>query len=351
MHILQLNTEKGWRGGERQTLYGIEGLRSQEVSVELLARKGSPLALKASALGIPVHEAENRLLALSFLMRQGSRFDILHAQTAQGQSLALLTQAWHRRPVVYTRRVDFQPKGWFARWKYRRTERTVAISHAIAAIVRGLCPRPVEVIPSVVRPEAVSASAVAALRASLAPSGEKIIGTTAAMVPHKDPMTLVRAVVALWRMRQDFKFLHLGEGPLRPQVEEEVRRAGLQGIYLTPGFQEDIAPYFGLFDCFVMSSMQEGLGSSVLDAFLHRVPVVSTDAGGLKELVEGRGLLCGVGDAECLARSMDRMLEGDQVAERYREKAFAHVTAHHGIESAARRYIGLYRNILSDRTG
>jgi glycosyltransferase involved in cell wall biosynthesis len=46
---------------------------------------------------------------------------------------------------------------------------------------------------------------------------------------------------------------------------------------------------YSLFDVFVMSSKNEGLGSSVIDAFLNQIPVVSTDAGGLKELVMNRG--------------------------------------------------------------
>ena len=351
MRILQLNTESGWRGGERQTVYSIKGLLGQGASVELLARAGSDLARRAAELRVPVHAVENRLLALAFLMRHGTRFDVLHAQTAQTQSLAVLAKPWHRRPVVYTRRVDFRPKGWLARWKYSRTDRVAAISQAIAAIVRDLSPHPVEVIPSVIEAQPVPEAAAATLRRSLGLEGRKVVGVTAAFDSHKDPMTLVRAVRELSGMRRDFTLLHLGEGPLKAQVEEEIRRAGLEDLYLTPGFQEEIAPFFKLFDCFVMSSRMEGLGSSVLDAFLHRVPVVSTDAGGLKELVQGRGLLCPVGDAHCLARSIGRVLDGEETANAFRDKAYAHVIAHHGLEPAARRYMALYGALLAGKEG
>ena len=43
MHILQINTEKGWRGGERQTLLSMEGLRDAGVTVTLLCIKNRPL--------------------------------------------------------------------------------------------------------------------------------------------------------------------------------------------------------------------------------------------------------------------------------------------------------------------
>src|SRR3546814_10999932 len=63
-------------------------------------------------------------------------------------------------------------------------------------------------------------------------------------------------------------------------------------------------------DLFVLTSTSEALGSSVLDAFLYSVPVVSTNAGGLAEvLADGRGLLCEVGDHLAIAQAMARVLE------------------------------------------
>src|SRR3546814_16565040 len=67
-------------------------------------------------------------------------------------------------------------------------------------------------------------------------------------------------------------------------------------------------------DLFVLTSTSEALGSSVLDAFLYSVPVVSTNAGGLAEvLADGRGLLCEVGDHLALAQAMARVLDADEL--------------------------------------
>src|SRR3546814_12233300 len=105
-----------------------------------------------------------------------------------------------------------------------------------------------------------------------------------------------------------FVLLHLGAGgdaeaPARALVQE----LGLQGHYLFAGFQAGIEDLYRLMDVFVLSSRHEALGTSVLDAFLYSVPVVATDAGGLKELLaQGRGLLCPVGDHDALARSEER---------------------------------------------
>ena len=82
---------------------------------------------------------------------------------------------------------------------------------------------------------------------------------------------------------------------MRPALEAEVKRLDWEKNYRLMGFVQDVIPWFGVFDLFAMSSREEGLGSSVLDAFLYGVPVASTDAGGLRECVEGHGLVSPAG--------------------------------------------------------
>src|SRR3546814_20370623 len=93
-------------------------------------------------------------------------------------------------------------------------------------------------------------------------------------------------------------------------------------------------------DVFAMSSVEEALGSSVLDAFLQRIPVVSTDAGGLKEsLAEGRGVLCKVGDHHAMAAGMQRMLDDTTFSQAAIERAYAYVNQEHDVREMGRRYL------------
>ena len=79
MKILQVNTEKTWRGGERQTLYNIQGFLQQGHEVELLCRKDFPLHQKAKALDIPVHTVNNGLQAILYLIKHARFADVVHA--------------------------------------------------------------------------------------------------------------------------------------------------------------------------------------------------------------------------------------------------------------------------------
>ena len=349
LRILQINTEKTWRGGERQTLLTMKGLLGAGIKVRLLCLENHPLAVKAAQESIPMIMVRNQKHALMYLVKHGSAFDLIHAQTGKALSLAVIAKSFHRRKVLYTRRVDFRPRGAVAKLKYRLTDQIVAISPAIKDILQAFMPSgDIEVIPSCIDTsrEALPAKEKALeFKEKFRP--RKIIGTIAAMVPHKDPLTMVRAVSELNRLSPvKFVFLHFGTGELEERVKAEVRRLGLEDKYLFMGFKEDVETFYPIFDVFVMSSQEEGLGSSVLEAFRYKVPVVSTRAGGLEKLVSGRGLLCPVNDHVCLARNISRLLSSPEQFRQMVQKAHDYVLDRHSLERMTRDYIRVYERML-----
>jgi len=135
VRVLQVNTEKTWRGGERQTLYTIESLISQGVDCQLMALQGSLMHKRAVAMGISIITVESMTDALKKLSNLKGRFDCIHAQTGKSHTQCILTKLFHQTPVVYTRRVDFVPVGFLTRLKYRFTDKVVSISNAISSIL------------------------------------------------------------------------------------------------------------------------------------------------------------------------------------------------------------------------
>lgn len=351
MRVLQINTEKTWRGGERQTLYTLKGLAEAGVEVSLLCRAGAPLAKRAAALPVRVHPVTGQLSAMRFLASCRGRYDVLHAQTAKGQSLAAFSKPLHGTPLVYTRRVDFRPSGLAARIKYRLTDRTVAISQAIADVLAKFGVRGVPVIPSAVLPSPATVPAPeleARTRAELGLDGRHLLGAVAALETHKDPLTMVETVARLRQMRgDDFAFLHFGEGRLLEPAKSRARELKLDGIYHFMGFCPHVIDYVRIFDVFVMSSREEGLGSTVLDAFLEGVAVASTEGGGLKELVTGRGLLAPVGDAAGLATAIARLLDDAPLRERLTAEARRYVLERHDLDRLCAEYVRLYEELLA----
>jgi len=345
MRILELNTEKTWRGGERQTYYNIKGFLERGLDVTLLARKGYPLSRRAAELGIKVVEVGSGVEAYAYLCAHGREYDIIHAQTAKTQSLAVLSKPFHRRPVVYTRRVSFLPRGPMSRLKYERTDWVVAITYEIKRILEGhLGLKRLSVITEVVERKELNLERAKKLKEEC--GGKKILATTSALVPHKDPFTMVKAIKELSSLRDDFVFLHFGDGPLLKEAQRLVSELGIGDFYRFMGFVENVEDFYSVFDVFVMSSSQEGLGSSVLDAFVYRVPVVSTDAGGLRETVEGCGLLCRVGDYRCLVQSINTILEDTDLRNYLVERAYLKATTEHSIDKVTSDYVELFQSLL-----
>ncbi|MVW72614.1 glycosyltransferase family 4 protein [Bordetella sp. 15P40C-2] len=353
MKILQLNFEKGWRGGERQTLYCMRAFRAAGHDVEVLCRAGAPLEARCKEEGFVTHGVRNVPAQLAYLARAGRHYDIIHAQTANTVTWAVLTKALHGRPVVFSRRTSFEVSPgdqWKTGAKWRRVDGFVAISEMAAAEPRRLGLQPV-IIRSAVEPHAIDHANVERLVAELGLQGKKVLATSAALIHDKDPLTLIRAVGELARARRDFVFVHFGAGGDREaQARAEVQALGLQDVYLFAGFRKGVEDFYSIFDVFVMSSIEEALGSSVLDAFLQRVPVVSTDAGGLKEsLADGRGVLCPVGDVQALASGMARCLDDAAFRDACTQRAYDYVRSEHDVTEMGRRYLALFERLLAQR--
>ncbi len=353
MNILQLNFEKGWRGGERQTLYCMRAFRAAGHQVELLCRAGGPLEARAGEEAFTAHGVRNVPGQLGFLARAGRSYDIIHAQTANTVTWAVLTKGLHRRPVVFSRRTSFMVEPneeWKTGAKWRRVDGFVAISEMAAAEPRRLGIEPV-IIRSAVEPHDIDHANVERLADELGLRGKKVLATSAALIRDKDPLTLVRAVGELARTRSDFVFVHFGAGGDREaEARAEVQALGLQQVYLFAGFRKGIEDFYSIFDVFVMSSQEEALGSSVLDAFLQHVPVVSTDAGGLKEsLADGRGVLCPVGDAHAMAQGMARCLDDAAFRADCTQRAYDYVRTEHDVTEMGRRYLALFDRLLAAR--
>ncbi|MGB3289361.1 MAG: glycosyltransferase family 4 protein [Burkholderiaceae bacterium] len=351
MNILQLNFERGWRGGERQTMLSMRQFRAAGHEVSLLARSGGELAARARQEGFTVHEYATAAGVCGFLLRKGRLYDILHAQTANMMTWLAVCRPWLRRArVVFTRRTAFPvsaAKEQRTAWKWRRADALVAISQAAAEEPRRLG-LPTCVIPSAIEAKPVDQAHVNAFAREFNPSGKRVLATAAALTSEKDPCTLLRAVHSLSQRRDDFVFLHLGAGGDAESPARELwRELGLERHYVFAGFQSGIEDIYRLMDVFVLSSRHEALGTSVLDAFLYSVPVVSTDAGGLKEsLADGRGLLCPVGDHEALALAMDQALSDPGLRAAMVEKARDYVLRKHDAHGMAERYLAEYRRVL-----
>jgi glycosyltransferase involved in cell wall biosynthesis len=203
--------------------------------------------------------------------------EVLAAQTSHAHSLCALL----RTPLVVHRRVDFVPSGG---WKYRRPERYVAVSQAVGAILSSAGARSVSVVHDGVRPLPP---------AEPAPDGPTVLAV-GARVPHKGHHVLSAAAALL----PGVDIGVAGEGPL---VYPGIRWLGQRA---------DVAALHAAATVFVHPSVEEGMGQAVVEAMMSGVPVVTSDAGGLPEVVGEAGIVVPRGDPQALADGIRRALSG-----------------------------------------
>jgi glycosyltransferase involved in cell wall biosynthesis len=316
--VLHIDTERGWRGGERQVLWLADSLVRRGNRCVIAARPGQPLAERAIERGLRVFPCEPRwefdpvaAVALArFIRREG--IEIVHAHTAHAASIALLCA--RDAKTVITRRVDFQVRRyWVSQLKYRRATAIIAISKAVAdsLVASGIDPNQIEIIPSGVDlTRSIPRSDTDALRSLGVPEGAPLVVMVAALAEHKDPLTFLEAMRAVLEKVPTAHALLIGDGPLRSTVERSVERLGLAGRVHVAGYRRDAESLMAAADVIALSSTKEGLGTVLIDALWMGKPVAATTAGGIPEVVEhgSCGLLSAPGDAAALGAAISRLL-------------------------------------------
>ena len=348
MRILQINTEKAWRGGERQTLLTMQGLREAGHQVALLCVEQSALGASAKAAEFQVFEAKSGLGFALRLLSIAGQFEVMHAQTAKAATWCALMKRFVQKPLVFTKRTSFPLKRgrWKTRLKWRQVDALIAISEAAAVGPRELG-LSVTVIASAVPAIKPHPERVAAFIAQHSFQGRRLVGTASALSFEKDPLTLIEAAAQVCQRLDDVVFVHWGaDEKAAALARERITQLGLQDRYLLLGFEQAVEQLYPALSCFVMASKFEALGSSVLDALQQKVPVVSTDAGGLKEtLANGRGLLVAIGDAHAMATQILMVLERPGLVTSMVQNAYDDVQLYYSVNAMVDRYLEVYRRL------
>jgi len=319
--VLHLDTERGWRGGERQVLWLARMLDPGRYESLIAARAGEPLAARARDAGIPVIETRPVVefdLVAAWVLRQTIRrrnVRIVHAHTAHAAALAALATLRTSARLVVTRRVDFRLRtNPGSRWKYRRADGVIAISRAVseALIASGIIPSRIEVIPSGVD---LSRPTPPVARDTLltlgVPIDAPVVVQVAQLVGHKDPVTFVDAIAVARRRVPALHAVLVGDGPLRDAVHAAIARHGLGDVVHAVGYRSDADALLAAADIVTLSSREEGMGTVLLDALAFGKPVVATAAGGIPEIIEDgvSGILTPVGDASALGAAIAALIE------------------------------------------
>jgi glycosyltransferase involved in cell wall biosynthesis len=373
--IFHLDSERGFRGGQRQLLYLACALKARGHRNVIVCRKDSALAAEASRLGLETAYlpffCELDLVSAVLLRRMAAKADspVIHAHSAHAAGVAEIARRLGAPAAVVHRRVDFPLSGGFSRkFKYEKAARVIAVSEAIAGVLAdsGLDRALVSVVCDGIPANAEECGWAGVNPDDLAPPSLKDrlalrahfsaefginghapwIANAAALVPHKDHDNLLAAAVIVLMKRPKAVFLVAGDGPEKERLLGRIKSAGLGGRFILMGQRSDVSSLLKAVDIFALSSWGEGMGSVLLEASSCGAAIAATTAGGIPEIVldDKSGLLCPPRNAEALAANILRLIEDKPLAERLSESARARLPLF-GLARMAEQVENIYENM------
>jgi glycosyltransferase involved in cell wall biosynthesis len=183
--------------------------------------------------------------------------------------------------------------------------------------------------------------------------GTPLVGTVAIMRKKKGHMVLLDALPEIVEAVPDAVFVFAGDGPHRPAIEQRVAEIGASNRVRFLGLRKDVPVVLKGMDLFVLPTLQEALGTSILEASAMKKPVVSSRVGGVPEVVvEGvTGLLVEPEDPASLAAAIVRLLRDPARMKEMGEEGRRMVEDGYTIDRMVERMFSLYTGLLASRSG
>lgn len=288
--------------------------------IEVFHDRGVPLSIEPALVRqiAPLKDLL-ALIRLTYFIRQGN-YAIVHTNSSKAGIVGRLAARLAGTPVIV-----HTVHGWsfhehmspLVRWTYILLERLAArFTDALIVVARpdidkGLRagigrPEQYHLIRSAIPLDEFNPASVdrAAVRRELGlPLDAPVLGNVGRFSAQKNPLDWVRVAGRVARARPDCRFLLVGDGPLRPQVEAALAEEGIAAQTVLTGLRRDVPRMLAAMDVFLLTSLWEGLPRVIPQAMAMQVPVVANRADGTAEAVQHgeTGYLVEPGDVESAA--------------------------------------------------
>jgi glycosyltransferase involved in cell wall biosynthesis len=358
--ILHVETGRHFLGGPQQVIYLINALRERGHENILVCPPDSGINTVAREAGIRVQNlfcAGDLDLPFAYRLSQYLKDqapDIVHCHSRRGADLlGGLAASFAEVPAIVSRRVDNTEMRIMAELRYRPFRKVVAISEAIAAVLRqhGIDEERIVVIRS-----AVDANAFAGQpdcetfrRDFGIDEGVFTMAAAGQLIPRKGYRFLLQAASKLIQTHPPFRLVIFGEGYLNNQLRALSAWLGLGDAVQFAGYRDDLDTFIGCFDLFVHPASAEGLGVAALKAAAAGVPVVACEAGGMSESVrQGEtGVLVPPEDPDALRDAIGALMDDDQTRAAMAAAGRERMQNEFSIDTMVDKHVELYESVLN----
>jgi glycosyltransferase involved in cell wall biosynthesis len=171
------------------------------------------------------------------------------------------------------------------------------------------------------------------------------------MVWQKGFKFLIKAISDIMEVAPDARFLFVGEGPLRADLENLAQKLNLYDRVIFTGFRSDIPDLLSTMDVLVVPSLLEGFPMITLEAMAMAKPIIASDIPGIKEEIKDgeSGILVPPKDSKALATAILKILSSDEIAENIGLAARQSVEEKFSVDKMVMETERLYSSLLQGR--
>ena len=380
IHVILLSSGLEQKGYETLLITGREGPHEGNM-LDFAAAKGvTPVVIPEMGRELSSGGDLAAFLKIFRLVRD-ERPEIIHTHTAKagtlGRLAAIAYNALQRLQFSKSKVIVIHTfhghvlKGYFGKLKTRLfiliekvlarfTDRIITLSEGLRDefVGMGIASREkIEVIPLGLELERFvkSGARKGMFKKSLGlPEDCLVVGLVGRLVPikgHKFFLEAARSVIASRSGKsgaQPVRFVVVGDGELRTELEEYARRLGISGQVIFTGFRSDLPEIYADTDIVVLSSLNEGTPVSLIEAMTSGKPVVATRVGGVPDLVAdgAAGILVPAGDSGALADAVAKLVENPELRARMGEDGRNAVFPKYDIGNLVKRLDLLYGTLI-----
>jgi len=169
---------------------------------------------------------------------------------------------------------------------------------------------------------------------------------------QKDILTFIdtaKKVLNTFKEPEKIKFVVVGEGSKRKEIEDYIQQKELENSIFLTGFRNDVKDLLSEFAIFLLTSISEGLPLAIYESFAMKIPVVTTKAGGIPEVVieNQTGFLAEIKDHDKLSKDVLLLLENPKTASEITENAYNLVNERFDLPILKENYYQFYKSLTS----
>ena len=365
MQVLQVIDSLRIGGAQKLMLTFAEQARAHQIKLTVVSlsefSQGMVLAEDLRAIGaeVLVFPAKNlftfaRLRDFTRFLKE-RKFSVVHTHLTYANIIAGLAGKITRTPLISTLHstaVD-RRHAHFLRDKIElmilsSVNKVLGVGKSVSDIYEPILGREVSVLANAVDENTkLTKQEYKMLRAQIGlASSQPTFISVGRLSPDKDVDGLLQAFSIIRKSAQNAALLIVGDGELRPELEEKAQSLGLEKAVFWLGMRNDVPKLLAVSDVYISASRREGLPISLLEAMMAALPMVVTDVGEVAALVgNDAGILVPHSEPTLLAEAALRVLEMPNYGKVLGEAGLARARKDYGAEQWFMRLMNIYEEI------